>query len=229
MQPHRLESAEPCGKAKDFLESDAPLMKSSPCCLFETALGWCGIAWRDGGRFGAGAVVTHLKLPEASREATEARIARGIGAHKSSADPVQRDQPHASPPDKVPPEITNVIQRVRRHLTGEFQDFQDVALDLEGASPFAREVYDATRKIASGETTTYGELARSIHRPNALRAIGRALGRNPVCVIIPCHRVLAAGGKSGGFSAHGGRLAKLRLLEIEGAAFANANRLLPGL
>ena len=83
--------------------------------------------------------------------------------------------------------------------------------------PFARKVYDAAREIPIGKTSTYGELAKKLGQPKAVRAVGRALGRNPIPLIIPCHRVLAADGKPGGFSAHGGAATKLKLLALEGA------------
>jgi methylated-DNA-[protein]-cysteine S-methyltransferase len=175
-------------------------MKQVAYCLFETPLGWCGIAWREGD--GAPPAVTLLQLPEATRKMTESTMARRCGAGKASV---------------APPEIAAVIKKVGEHLQGEVRDFLDIELDLDGAGSFARRVYEAARKVPPGQTTTYGELARALNRPKAARAVGQALGRNPVAIIIPCHRVLAAGGKPGGFSAHGGRATKARLLDIEGA------------
>jgi len=174
-------------------------MKPLAYCLFETPLGWCGIAWSERGNRPA---VTFLQLPEATPEMTESRLAQDSRARPSSA---------------PPPEIREVIERVRKHLQGDVQDFRDVAVDLEGRGLFARRVYAAAREIPAGETRTYGEIAAALNLPAAARAVGQALGRNPVGVIIPCHRVLAAGGKPGGFSAYGGRATKARLLEIEGA------------
>jgi O-6-methylguanine DNA methyltransferase len=173
--------------------------KQAAYCLFETPLGWCGIAWSE--RAGA-TVVTSLRLPEATREMTEAGFAESSGARRAS-----------------PPEISEVIERVRKHLRGEVQDFRDVRVDLERIPPFARRVYEAAREIPAGETRTYGELAKALNRPGAARAVGQALKHNPIGIIIPCHRVLAAGGKPGGFSAFGGLALKARLLAIEGAAF----------
>src|SRR6266852_150608 len=88
---------------------------------------------------------------------------------------------------------------------------------VEGADRFARQVYEAAREIQAGETRTYGELAKALGQPAAARDVGQALARNPIALIIPCHRVVAAGGKPGGFSAHGGRATKARMLAIEGA------------
>jgi methylated-DNA-[protein]-cysteine S-methyltransferase len=97
------------------------------------------------------------------------------------------------------------------------RDFSDVAIDIGSLAEFDRAVLEATRRIPRGETRTYGEIAVSLGAPGAARAVGTALGRNPIPIIVPCHRVLAAGGASGGFSAPGGRLTKLKILEIERA------------
>jgi methylated-DNA-[protein]-cysteine S-methyltransferase len=145
--------------------------------------------------------VTLLQLPEATAERTEARIARNPGARKASA---------------PPPHISEVIEKLCKHLEGDIQDLRDIPVDLDGAGPFARQVYEAARRIPPGQTTTYGELAKAVGRPGAARAVGHALARNPIALIIPCHRVLAAGSKPGGFSAHGGLATKARMLAIEG-------------
>ena len=176
-------------------------MKQLAYCLFNTPLGPCGIAWRECGNACTPPAVTLLQLPEATTEMTESRIVRNSGASKSSV---------------PPPQIAEVIKKVCKHLQGEVQDFRDIAVDLDDAGPFARQVYEAARKISTGQTRTYGELARTLGRPCAARAVGQALGRNPIGLIIPCHRVLAAGGKPGGFSAHGGPATKARMLAIEG-------------
>src|SRR3989442_11734152 len=132
----------------------------------------------------------------------ESRMARNSGARKASA---------------PPPRIAEVIEKVRKHLQGEIQDFRDIAIDLDGADPFARQVYAAAREIPAGETRTYGALAKALGQAAPARDVGQALARNPIALIIPCHRVVAAGGKPGGFSAHGGRATKARMLGIEGA------------
>ena len=96
-----------------------------------------------------------------------------------------------------------------------------VELDLDGQDAFFRDIYAATRRIGWGQTTTYGTLARELGAgPETARDIGQAMARNPVALIIPCHRVLAAGGKIGGFSAPGGAEAKRRMLELEGVHVA---------
>ncbi len=177
-------------------------MKQVSYCVFDTPLGRCGIAWTQGRDNGDGYAVTLFQLPEATAELTEARIARSSGANS---------------PSNPPPQIAEVMERVSKHLRGELQDFRDVPVDLEGSGPFLQKVCEAARDIPVGQTVTYAELAKTVGQPSGARAVGGALGRNPVPLIIPCHRVLAAAGKPGGFSAYGGRITKAKLLAIEGA------------
>src|SRR5207237_8117768 len=92
--------------------------------------------------------------------------------------------------------------------------------DVKGAVHSARQGSEAAREIPAGQTRTYGEIARALGQPREAQAVGQALGKNPIALIIPCHRVVAAGGKSGGFSAHGGRATKARILAVEGAPTA---------
>ncbi len=96
------------------------------------------------------------------------------------------------------------------------QDFRSVAVDLSAVAPFFRQVYEAAREIPPGQTRTYGEIARAVGQPNRAQDVGQAMAQNPVPILIPCHRVAAAGGKPGGFSAHGGRATKSKLLALEG-------------
>jgi methylated-DNA-[protein]-cysteine S-methyltransferase len=179
-------------------------MKPVAYCVFDTPLGWCGIAWSELGDSRTAPAVSLLQLPEATMQRTESRIGREAGVGQAS---------------EPPPAIAEVIHRVCCHLHGDVQDFRDVALDLEGAGPFAQKVYHAARGIPVGQTRSYGELARTLNRPRAARAVGQALAKNPIALIIPCHRILAAGGKPGGFSAFGGRATKARLLALEGAGW----------
>lgn len=117
-----------------------------------------------------------------------------------------------------PPWITTVIERVQRHLSGEPQDFSDVAFDFGRVPAFVRSVLRATLDVKSGHTATYGELATAIGQPLAAsRAVGSALGDNPWPLLIPCHRIVAATGKMTGFSGPGGVATKVRLLALEGA------------
>jgi methylated-DNA-[protein]-cysteine S-methyltransferase len=179
------------------------LMELAEYCLFETPLGACGIAWKAKGASRIPPVVTFFQLPEATRSLTDARIAGKSGGRKARV---------------PPPHIAGIIKRVQKHLRGEVQDFRDIVVDLDPSGPFARRVYETVRKIPPGRTTSYGELATDMNRPTAARAVGQALGRNSIPLLIPCHRVLARSRKPGGFSAHGGVETKAKLLEIEGAA-----------
>ena len=163
--------------------------------LFDTAIGRCGIAWSDDG-------IAALQLPEATDAATRARIARTCPAVVEA------------PP---PPAAEAAIASVAALLRGEPADLSDIALDLSGVPDFDRRVYAAARAIPAGRTQTYGALAARLGDPGAARAVGGALGRNPVAIIVPCHRVVAAGGAMGGFSAGGGVATKRRILAIEGA------------
>jgi methylated-DNA-[protein]-cysteine S-methyltransferase len=178
-----------------------------PYCLFETAIGTCGVAWNERG-------LTRLQLPEPDRNATEQRL----GAGRPGAG---RENP--------PPRINQAIAAIQRYLAGENVDFCSVAVDLPDASRFHRTVYAATRAVGWGHTASYGELARKAGSPGAARAVGRAMSRNPIPLIIPCHRMLAGGRKIGGFSAYGATSTKRRLLALEGIRLDGDAPLLPGL
>jgi methylated-DNA-[protein]-cysteine S-methyltransferase len=184
-------------------------MKQDAYCLFETPLGVCGIAWKEQEDSRIPPVVTFLLLPESTRSLTETRIAGSSAGRKARV---------------PPPRIAGIIKKVQKHLHGDAQDFRDVVVDLDGSGPFARQVYEAARNIPAGRTMTYGELAANMNRPTASRAVGQALRRNSILLIIPCHRVLALGNKPGGFSAHGGVETKARMLEIEGATIGRPQR-----
>jgi methylated-DNA-[protein]-cysteine S-methyltransferase len=168
-------------------------------CLFATAIGACGIAWtRD--------AIASVQLPEADDEGTRARMLRYTGV-----------VPEAPPP----PFVQQAITRIQQLLAGAKDDLCDLPLELEGVPPFHQRVYEVTRAIPPGEVLTYGEVARRVGDPGASRAVGQALGKNPFAPVVPCHRVLAAGGRSGGFSAEGGAATKLKMLEIEKARFGD--------
>ncbi len=175
--------------------------------VFPTAIGACALAWRAD-------AVTGAALPGTDESATVRSITRG--------DP---DRIRADPPAW----LHSVVARIQQLFEGEAVSFPDVQLALDGAAPFERLVYAQALAIAHGETRTYGEIARAIGRPGAARAVGRALGRNPVPIIIPCHRVLAADGRSGGFSAPGGVSTKMKLLGIERARRGAQPELFDGL
>jgi len=153
-------------------------------CLFETPLGTCGIAWSEPADPGSQPAVTFFQLPEATPQKTESHIAQRAGSRRPSA---------------PPPRIAEIMEKIRRHLRGEVQDFRDVAVDLKGVPAFARQVYEAAREIPAGQTRTYGEIAKVLGQPAAAQEVGQALSKNPVPLIVPCHRVSAAAGKLGGF------------------------------
>jgi methylated-DNA-[protein]-cysteine S-methyltransferase len=166
--------------------------------LFDTAIGRCGVAWNDRG-------VTRIALPEASDATTRQRLARATpGAAEA-------------PP---PPAIDAAIAQIAQHVRGEPAALADIALDMAEVPAFHREVYEAARKIPSGQTVSYGALAARLGKPGAARAIGQAMGKNPFPIVVPCHRVLAAHHATGGFSAHGGVETKARLLAAEGYTLA---------
>ena len=126
-------------------------MSHAGYCLFDTPLGWCGIAWRQGGPSAGTPAVTLLQLPEATAEKTASRMARASGAPGPSAPPTP---------------IAGIIERLRRHLGGEAQDLRDIVVDLTGADAFARQVYEAARAIPPGQTRTYGEIASAVMNDN---------------------------------------------------------------
>jgi methylated-DNA-[protein]-cysteine S-methyltransferase len=117
-----------------------------------------------------------------------------------------------------PAEVQRAIDGIVELLEGKPNDLSDVVLDLDGVPEFNRGVYDIARTIPPGKTMTYGDIAKRLGGVELSRDVGQALGRNPCPIVVPCHRVLAAGGKPGGFSANGGVVTKLKMLAIEGAA-----------
>lgn len=166
-------------------------------CLFDTSLGWCALAWSAQG-------LTGVQLPERDQAATRARMRRRFPG-----------VPECEPPS----EVREAIARIEAALRGEPDDLRSVRLDESGVGDFARRLYAMLRELPYGATTTYGELARRLGEPGAARAVGRALGDNPFAPVVPCHRVLAAGARPGGFSAAGGVSTKLQMLAIERARF----------
>ena len=163
--------------------------------IFETAIGSCGIVWGARGIHG-------VQLPMSGEDKTRARIHQRYG-----------DIAEAPPASDVQRAIDGIVEL----LAGKPNDLADVVLDLDGVPEFNREVYDIARTIPPGKTLTYGDIAKRLGGVELSRDVGQALGRNPCPIVVPCHRVLAAGGKPGGFSANGGVVTKLKMLAIEGA------------
>jgi methylated-DNA-[protein]-cysteine S-methyltransferase len=164
--------------------------------LFDTPIGICGIEWGPRG-------INGLQLPMGSDEKTRTRIRQRHG-----------DISEATPTK----EVQRAIDRIIELLAGKPDDLRDIPLDLDGVPEFNRGVYDIARSIPPGETMTYGDIAKRLGGVELSRDVGQALGRNPCPIVVPCHRVLAAGQKPGGFSAKGGVTTKLKMLAIEGAA-----------
>lgn len=172
--------------------------------LFDTPIGTCGVAWNRNG-------IAGMQLPAATAGKTRAHV------RKRWPSAVE-----ASPP----PGVQRAIERVLTLLGGEKIDLSDIPLDLEDAPEFNRKVWDIARAIPPGQTITYGDIAKRLGvAPERARDVGQAMGSNPVPIIVPCHRVVAASGKMGGFSAPGGVDTKRRMLEIEGAAVVGAGPL----
>lgn len=170
--------------------------------LFDTAIGPCGIAWNGRG-------VVGMQLPEGREQETRARLLQRFPDARQVA---------------PPPEIERARDGILALLQGQDSDLAAITLDMDRVPPFHRRVYEVARAIPPGTTLSYGDIAARLDAHGAARAVGQALGRNPFAIIVPCHRVLAAGGKLGGFSANGGIVTKLRLLSIEGV---QANGVLP--
>jgi methylated-DNA-[protein]-cysteine S-methyltransferase len=163
--------------------------------VFETTAGFCAIAWSDAG-------IARFHLPSGTAQETERSLLRRLVN-------AERGTP--------PAEVSVVIEAAKRYFAGEQVDFSNVELDLGGQDEFFRKIYAAARRVGWGQTTTYGSLAKELGAgPEGARDVGQAMAKNPVPLIIPCHRVLAAGGKLGGFSAPGGSASKQRMLEMEG-------------
>jgi methylated-DNA-[protein]-cysteine S-methyltransferase len=175
--------------------SDAMSEAAQRYHVFETAMGFCGIAWSDVG-------IARFQLPTKTAEATDRlMLRRAPGAELG-----------------IPPgDVAAVIEAAKRYFAGEEMDFTSVRVDLAGQDAFFAQIYGALRQVGWGRTTTYGALAKEVGAGReAARDVGEAMAKNPAPLIIPCHRVLAAGGKIGGFSAPGGSKTKARMLELEG-------------
>jgi methylated-DNA-[protein]-cysteine S-methyltransferase len=175
--------------------------------LFDTAIGQCGIAWGPRGIVG-------VQLPERHATATREHLQRRYP-----------DVVEASPP----PEVQRAIDDIAALLRGELRDLSNAVLDMQGIPSFRKRLYAALRNIPPGSTVTYGDLALQIGDGCTARDVGETMGKNPFPIIVPCHRVLAANGKMGGFSAPGGVATKLRMLNIEQAQTGNTPMLFDSL
>jgi len=163
--------------------------------MFETAFGKAGLAWGPNG-------IVAAAFPASEEQAVRAQLLKYAPQATEAAAPV---------------EIAAIMAGIAALFVGEKHDFADAKLDLSNLSQFDCRVYAETRAIMPGETRTYGEIARRLGDPALAQRVGQALGRNPLPILIPCHRVVGADGAMTGFSAPGGTAAKRRLLKIEGA------------
>lgn len=163
--------------------------------VFDTAIGACGLAWR-------GDVVVASSLPSGGASAVRAYLTRRF--------------PDAVAGTPGPP-VRAAVDGIVALLAGSRVDLGSVPLDFTGVPEFNRRAYEIARTVPPGKTVTYGDIAHRMGLPGSAQAVGQAMGHNPFPPIVPCHRVLAAGGKDGGFSARGGVKTKRRMLVIEGA------------
>ena len=172
--------------------------------LFETKLGFAGIGWSDDG-------ITRFRLPDPDREAAE----KAVGAKRAEV-------------AVLPPAVAEIVSQAQCYFAGDRIDFSSIGVDLAKVEPVRRTIYEELRKVRFGDTVTYGELAKraGVNVPQAAQEVGVAMARNPVPLIIPCHRVLAAGGKIGGFSAPGRTETKEKMLALEGVFIGNQPKLL---
>jgi methylated-DNA-[protein]-cysteine S-methyltransferase len=161
--------------------------------VFDTALGHCGIVWTSRG-------IAGVNLPEGSEEKTRARV-------KKRFPEAIENSPSA--------DIQKIVEEVIALIAGDKIDFSHVTLDHAPLPEFSKRVYEIVRTIPIGQTLTYGDIAKQLGDVSLSREVGQAMGRNPTPVIMPCHRVVAASGKTGGFSAPGGVDTKMKLLSIE--------------
>ena len=181
-------------------------MSAEAFTIFDTPIGCCGIAWNSRG-------ICAVQLPEADERKTRDRLVRRCPQARLAAAPLDAQR---------------AIDAILALLRGKPSDFSAVALDMDCIPAFERRVYEIARAIPPGATLSYGEIASRIGDRSLAPEVGRALGQNPFAIIVPCHRVLGAAGKVGGFSAKGGVVTKLRLLAIEGAGTRDASTLFAG-
>jgi methylated-DNA-[protein]-cysteine S-methyltransferase len=162
--------------------------------IFDTGIGRCGVAWGYCGVIG-------VQLPEAREIETRKRLFQLY--------PDAREL-------RAPMNVEIAIEAITALLRGQAADFSDVTLDMTGIHVFNRRVYELTRAIPRGETRTYGDVAARLGAPDAVNSVAQAISKNPFMIIVPCHRVLEAGGYADKISPHGGTISKRRLLSIEG-------------
>jgi methylated-DNA-[protein]-cysteine S-methyltransferase len=171
--------------------------------VFDTSIGRCGIAWGELGVLG-------VQLPEAREMETRRRLFQLF--------PGAREL-------RPPPEIQSAIEGIAELLRGKAAELSEVRLDMTGIPPFNARIYEFTRTIPRGETMTYGEVASRLRASGAVYSVAQAIAKNPFMIVVPCHRVLEAGGYADRISANGGSISRRRLLSIEGAGSPSSKTL----
>lgn len=173
---------------------------------FDTDLGWMALAFRQEG------VLTGVVFGHRSQQKACESLRRYVAGNRSDTTFVDfLDE------EQLPGPMADVVERLKSYAAGEAVDFSDVRIDDGHLTEFGRKIVKACRRIARGGTKTYGELAARCGSPGAARAVGQVMARNRYPLVVPCHRVLAAGGLIGGFSAPEGLTMKRRLLSLEQA------------
>jgi methylated-DNA-[protein]-cysteine S-methyltransferase len=175
--------------------TDPTTREQESCLTVETAIGTVVMVWTGRG-------LRRLELPAGATDLPGKGCCTGAG----------QAEPHA-----VPVWVSDLAGRIVDHLSGKPRDLQDIPLDLDGAPPFFRRVWERVRSVPAGSTTTYGAIATALGSPGAARAVGQAMARNPNLLVVPCHRVMGVAGP-GGFSAAGGVDLKMHILALESAA-----------
>lgn len=181
---------------------------------FDSPIGRCILAWTEEG-------VKEFHLPDPGERLRRGRGKKSAPRPESSAvvEVAERLRP-VSHLGAAPAWVRSLVKRIRKHLGGDLDDFLDVPIEApEDASSFELDVWDTAREVPPGFTITYGELADEVGRPGAARAVGNAMRRTPVSLLIPAHRVIAAGRRPGGWTGPGGVATKMRLLALEGVEF----------
>jgi methylated-DNA-[protein]-cysteine S-methyltransferase len=199
---HQVDAAIANGvESAPMLEHKRGTGSVSEYCLIATAIGPVGLAWSETG-------ITRLQLPDSDGATTLARLVKRV-----------KEPAEAHPPEWLEPGV----KKLQHYFAATRTDLSNIPLDLTGVSEFFCTIYAEMRTLGWGEIVTYGELAARVGSPGAAQAVGQAMGRNPVPIIVPCHRVLASGNKLGGFSAPGGTRSKLWLLDMEGVRLSAGN------
>jgi methylated-DNA-[protein]-cysteine S-methyltransferase len=190
------------GQRASRAQTENPSQQPIEASIFPTSIGWIGAA-------GSGTTVAALTMGHASAEevraALESSFAGGVSIEVGDWYPELR-------------------RALERYAQGRYVDLRPFKIDLGPTTPYRRQVLETARRIPYGKTMSYGELAAKAGKPRAARAVGSAMASNRIALLIPCHRVVAAGGAIGGFSFRTGVELKQRLLELEASALSGKSR-----